>query len=134
VGRYISLERLVEESREDYYEVLRRGSHGWHEAKHDLLPWLNYFLTILRRAYRLFEERAGQVRSPRGAKTALIEASIAAFPGRFRLADVEQTCPGVSRDLIRRILRRLQQAGRIECLGRGRSAEWRNKGTIPEKG
>ena len=49
-GSHISLERLVEESREDYYEVLRRSSEGWHEGRHDLLPWLNYFLVILRRA------------------------------------------------------------------------------------
>src|SRR5438128_711222 len=61
VGRYISLERLVEESREDYYDVLRRSSEGWHTGQHDLLPWLNYFLVILRRAYREFEARAGQV-------------------------------------------------------------------------
>jgi hypothetical protein len=73
------------------------------------------------------------VQSPRGAKTALIEAAIATFPGRFRLADLEQACPGVSRDLIRRVLRTLQQAGRIECLGRGRGAQWRNKDTNAEK-
>lgn len=58
VGRYISLERLVEESREDYYDVLRRSSEGWHEGKHDLFPWLNYFLAVLKRAYREFEARA----------------------------------------------------------------------------
>lgn len=51
VGRYISIERLIEESRDDYYENLRLSSIGWHEAKHDLTPWLNYFLPILRRAY-----------------------------------------------------------------------------------
>ncbi len=56
VGRYISLERLVEESREDYYEVLRLSSQGWHEGQHDLLPWLHYFLTILKRAYKEWEE------------------------------------------------------------------------------
>jgi len=52
VGRYVSLERLIEESRADYYDVLHRSSEGWHEGRHDLLPWLNYFLTILKRAYR----------------------------------------------------------------------------------
>lgn len=52
VGRYISLERLVEESRVDYYEVLRRSSQGWHQGRHDLIPWLGYFLTVLKRAYR----------------------------------------------------------------------------------
>jgi len=58
VGRYISLERLVEESRTDYYEVLRLSSQGWHEGRHDLLPWLNYFLTILKRAYKEWEKAA----------------------------------------------------------------------------
>jgi len=61
VGRYIGLERLVEESKADYYEVLRRSSEGWHEGSHDIFPWLNYFLSILKRAYRELEERAGQV-------------------------------------------------------------------------
>jgi len=59
VGRYVSLERLIEESREDYYDVLHRSSEGWHEGRHDLLPWLNYFLAILRRAWFELEERVG---------------------------------------------------------------------------
>lgn len=52
VGRYISLERLVEESRGEYYDVLHRSSDGWHEGRHDLIPWLSFFLAILKRAYR----------------------------------------------------------------------------------
>jgi Fic family protein len=59
VGRYISLERLIEETREDYYENLRLSSQGWHEGKHDLGPWLNYLLAIVRRAYLELIERAG---------------------------------------------------------------------------
>jgi Fic family protein len=60
VGRYISLERLIEETRGDYYDVLRRSSEGWHEGRHDLLLWLNYFLAILKRAYRELEAQAGE--------------------------------------------------------------------------
>jgi Fic family protein len=134
VGRYVSLERLVEESREDYYEALGRSSQGWHEGKHELLPWLNYFLAVLRRAYVQFEERAGQVRSPKGANTALVEAAITAAVGNFTLADLERSCPGVSRDMIRRVLRKLQQAGAVECVGHGPGAPWRKKGTTPKKG
>jgi Fic family protein len=59
VGRYVSLERLIEESRADYYEVLRLSSAGWHEGGHDLLPWLNFFLTILKRAYRELDRLPG---------------------------------------------------------------------------
>jgi Fic family protein len=134
VGRYISLERLVEESREDYYRVLQESSVGWHDGRHDVLPWLNYFLSILRRAYREFEERAGKVKSPRGAKTALIEAAIEAFPAEFSLGDLERACPGVSRDMVRRVLRDLQKAKSIVCLGRGPGATWRKEGIILKRG
>ena len=64
VGRYVSLERLIEESREDYYDVLQRSSQGSHEGRHDLLPWLSYFLATLRRAYFELEERVGFTPSP----------------------------------------------------------------------
>src|SRR5205085_10354254 len=97
VGRYISLERLIEESKEDYYAVLQASSAGWHEGKHDLLPWLNYFLAIVRRASVQFEERAGHVKSPKGAKTDLVLQAIRALEGEFRLADLERACPGVGR-------------------------------------
>jgi Fic family protein len=134
VGRYISLERLIEDSREDYYEALRLSSAGWHEGKHDLLPWVNYTLATIRRAYRLFEERAGEVRSPRGSKTELVEAAISGMAGPFTLTDLERQCPGVSRDMIRRVLRTLQKAGQVECIGRGPGAKWTRKGTNRKRG
>jgi Fic family protein len=134
VGCYISLERLVEESRDDYYEVLRRSSEGWHDGRHDVVPWSNFFLTILRGAYREFEERAGQVKTPRGAKTALVEAAIEAFPGEFTLTELERACPGVSQDMVRRVLRDLQKAKKIVCVGRGPGSPWRKEGITLKRG
>jgi Fic family protein len=125
VGRYISLERLIEESKEDYYAVLQASSTGWHEGKHELLPWLNYFLAIVRRAYVQFEERAGQVKSPRGAKTALLLGAIERAGNPFHIADLQQACPGVSLDWIRQVLKQLRAQGKLECLGRGPKALWR---------
>lgn len=124
VGRYISLERLTEESKEDYYESLNRSSQNWHEGRHELTPWLNFFLAIVRRGYAEFEQRAGQVRAPRGAKTALVEAAILAFPAQFAIAELEQKCPGVSRDMLRHLLNRLRQEARIKCVQRGRNSLW----------
>ena len=128
VGRYISLERLIEENKERYYETLEQSSQGWHEGQHDPWAYVNYLLFILKSAYREFQERVGQVKSPRGAKTELVEAAIGAFVGEFTLADVERACPGVSRDMVRRVLRDLQNARKVECLGRGPGAAWRKKG------
>ena len=44
VGRYVSLEKVIEETKEQYYETLEQSSVGWHEGEHNLLPWVNYFL------------------------------------------------------------------------------------------
>lgn len=124
VGRYVSLERLVEESREEYYEALLHSSEGWHEGRHDLVPWLNYFLVMIKRAYREFEGRVGQVKSAPGSKTELVEAAVESFTESFSLTDVEKASPGVSRDMVRRVLRRLKTEGRVECRGRGPGATW----------
>jgi Fic family protein len=59
VGRYISLERLIEENKERYYETLEQSSQAWHDGKHDPWPYINYILYILKTAYREFEERVG---------------------------------------------------------------------------
>jgi Fic family protein len=131
VGRYISLERLVEEARDDYYEVLRRCSEGWHTGRHDLVPWLNYFLSVVRRAYVELETRAGRVRARRGAKQAMVEAAVQDWVGEFTAADLARACPAVSRVTIRRSLRAMQAAGLVTCRGRGPGARWRKRGSYP---
>ena len=124
VGRYISLERLVEEAKEDYYHVLQKSSQRWHDSKHDLLPWLNHFLAIARRAYGEFEQRAGQIKAPRGAKSALVLDAIQRQLGEFSVGELQRECPGVGVDLIRQLLARLQKEKTIKSLGTGRSAKW----------
>ncbi|MCK4667228.1 Fic family protein, partial [Candidatus Dependentiae bacterium] len=59
IGKYISLERIVEESKDQYYDTLLLSSQKWDKGKHDVFPWLNYFLGILISAYKEFEERVG---------------------------------------------------------------------------
>jgi Fic family protein len=134
VGRYISLERLIEQSKERYYETLEQSSEGWHEGKHDPWPYVNFVLYTLKTAYLEFEERLGQIKGPRGSKTELVEAAIQKFSSPFMLSDLERSCPGVSRDMIRKVLRDLQKSGQVECLGRGPGAPWRRKGITSKRG
>ena len=128
VGRYISLERLIEQSKDRYYETLELSSKRWHEGRHDPWPYIGYVLYILKAAYREFEERVGQMTSPRGAKTELVSAAVTRQPGPFRVADLQKECPGVSIDLIRRVLKDLRTQGRVRCLGRGQNARWSRAG------
>lgn len=133
-GRYISIERIIEQSKDRYYETLEQSSQGWHEGRHDPWPYINYVLYTFKTAYKEFEERVGQLRSPKGAKTEMITAAINSFSGEFTLSDLERACPGVSRDMIRRVLRELQAANVVECLGRGPGARWRRRGNTLKRG
>ena len=125
VGRYISLERITEESKETYYEALEHSSRGWHEGRHDPHPWLNYFWGILLRAYTEFTERVGGLNSGGGAKAALVREAVGRMVGPFALADLETQCPGVSLPTIKRELAAMRDEGLVLLEGRGRGARWR---------
>lgn len=123
-GRYISLERLIEENKDRYYETLEQSSQGWHEGRHDPWPYINYLLFILRTTCREFEERVGQIDSPKGAKAEMVLIAIRKQIGEFRLVDIERTCPGVGREWIRRLMAEMKQSGELTCRGRGPAARW----------
>ncbi len=127
-GRYVSLERIVEDNKERYYEVLEQSSQRWHEGKHDPWPAINFLLFILTQACKEFEQRVGRLKSPRGEKTEAVIAAVHRQIATFRVADLQGECPGVGLDLIRRVLARLQKEKKIKSLGTGRGAKWQKIG------
>ncbi|MFH1044030.1 MAG: Fic family protein [Pseudomonadota bacterium] len=128
VGRYVSLERVIEQSKETYYEALHRSSQGWHEGRHDLRPWLDYFLGTLIAACKEFEDRVGAISSARGAKRELVRGAVARLPARFTIGDLARACGGISRRTLVRALQDLRAEGGVRCLGRGPDAEWERTG------
>jgi Fic family protein len=124
VGRYISLEKVIEDSKETYYEALEASSEGWHEGRHNLVPWLQYSHGVLLAAYLEFEQRVGQMGTGRGAKREMVIDRIRHLPATFRYADIERACPGVSRPTIVRVLGELRDNGEIRCTKGGRDATW----------
>ena len=123
VTRYVSLERLIEQSKEDYYGVLAECSQGWHEGKNDLLPWWNYFLSALRRAYKEFERQMESTEA-RPAKSDLVRQTVLAQVEQFTLGDLVAQLPSASTQLIKKILAELKKQGKIRLVGRGRGARW----------
>ena len=124
VGRYISLERLIEDNKERYYETLEISSQYWHDAKHDPWPYINYLLFILKTAYREFEERASHLSAPKGAKTEMVISAVDSFYGSFSISDLQRKCPTVSVHMIRKILKELSKKGKVRSSGRGPNARW----------
>jgi len=130
VGRYISLEHLIENQREGYYDALYKSSQGRHEGKHTLLPWWEYFLGVMLLAgYQELERRTGELTNAHGAKTELVLAAIRKLPKRFRYTDLAQACPNVSRPTIKRVLARLSEKDEVECVKSGRDAIWEKRGS-----
>jgi fido (protein-threonine AMPylation protein) len=128
LGRYISLEQMIEQTKEGYYDTLYTSSQGWHEMQHNILPWWEYFLGVmLFGSYQEFEGRVGLITTGRGTKTAMVLDAIGHFRSDFTIRDLQESCPHVGVDLIRRILREQKNLGKLECLGRGPNAKWRNR-------
>lgn len=125
VGKYISLERIIEENKSDYYEALKHSSNGWHEKKHDPLPWINFFLSTLRQAYN---ELAKKVEATEGGDTGkgeIIEKIILNQIGSFSLRDIQLQCPNVSYQMIKKVLTDLKKNKKLALVGRGRGARWK---------
>jgi Fic family protein len=126
VGRFISLERIVEQSKTTYYETLETSSQGWHDSEHDPHPWLNYFWGVLLRAYEEFESRVGEIRNTKISKSEQIRMAVERRAAPFSLADIQHECAHISRDMIKLVLRDLKAEGRILLVGKGRGARWIN--------
>ncbi len=124
VARFVSLERLIEQRKEDYYAVLQRCSKGWRPGKNEIVPWWNFFLGILRSAYQSFEDQVTSSRSRLG-KTELVRQAVLAQPESFTLADIVAQVPVASSQLIKKVLATLKKDGQVQVVGRGRGAFWR---------
>jgi len=123
VVHFVSLERLVENSKKDYYSVLAECSKGWHEGQNDLVPWWNYFLSTLRSAYKKLEQQMESTEA-RPAKSNLVRQTILAQVEQFTLRDLSIQLPSVSTQLIKKVLEELKKQGKVRLIGRGRGAYW----------
>lgn len=107
---------------------VKQVAADWYEGRHEAIPWFTYLLSVWRRAYREFEDRAERQRPKRGSKTELVEYALENMISPFGIADVERLCPNISRDTVRLFMNRWRDQGQLEMLGKGRDAKWWRKG------
>jgi Fic family protein len=133
IGRFISLERLIDQTRDTYYDALQAAGHGWHEDAHDIGPWLHYFLGILTAAHNELAVKTAPA-SARGAKREAIAQFIRdSIVDELTVADVRRAVPTASDSHIDKTLARLREEGLIEPLGRGRNARWRRIAPVAQR-
>ena len=128
-GRYISIEKMIESTKTQYYDTLELSSANWHTGKHDAWPYINYVLFTLKNVYREFESRVNSLKTPRGEKTEVVIRALNEVQGEFTLKEIEGLCPGVSRDMIRSVMKRYSKY--LQCSGHGAGSRWRRIEVIP---
>ena len=124
VGKYISLEKLIEENKQTYYETLQESSTGWDAGNNNYLPFLQYQLGIILKAYREFERRVEHVTSAKLNKMERIRMMFEQKPGKIRKADIMTACPDISVSLIERTLKQMLDNGEIRKIGASRTTAY----------
>lgn len=130
VGKYISIEKIIEESKETYYEALQDSSINWHENENDYKPFVNYMLGVIVKAYKEFESRVKLLTAPNLSKAARVREIIKNHIGTITKSELMAMNPDISDTTIQRALAELLKNGEIEKIGGGRYTKyvWKMEG------
>ena len=120
VGKYISIEMLIEKSKETYYEALKQSSADWHTGEHNYLPFISYYLGIFVKAYQEFQDRVEHLHGKTLSKAERIRAVFSKRIGKITKSDIATLCPDISLTTIERTLKEMLDNGEIQKIGSGR--------------
>ena len=121
VGKYVSMEMLIEKTKETYYEALQASSTGWHEGENSYEPFVKYYLGIMLKAYNEFESRVEHLKHRSLSKPDRIKAVIDNKVGKITKKEIMEICPDISKVTVERTLTDLVKSGYIAKVGAGPS-------------
>ncbi len=123
VGKYISIEKQIEKTKDRYYDALEKSDIGWHEGNNDQTPFIRYMLQVLLACYTEFEERVGVMAEGKKGSTAydVVKKYTEEKIGKFTGADVVAHCPSIGRSSALSALKKLTEEGVLIREGGGRS-------------
>lgn len=124
VGKYVSMEMLIEKTKETYYEALQGSSVGWHENRNSYESFVKYYLGILLKAYNEFESRVEYLRNRSISKPERIKAVMDKKVGKITKKEIMELCPDISKVTIERTLTDLVKNEYIAKVGAGPSTAY----------
>lgn len=128
VGKYISIEKLISDTKETYYEALQASSYNWHDGTNDYGPFVTYMLGVLAAAYRDFEGRIQLLTTKGLSKPDRVREIIKNHLGKITKSEIMSKCPDISQITVQRTLAELLKNGEIAKLGGGRYTAYVWKG------
>lgn len=124
IGKYISIEKIIADSKETYYEALQESSFGWHDNRNDYTAFVRYFLGVIVAAYRSFETRVALISNTELSKPERVREAIKNHLGQISKAEIMHQCPGVSQVTVQRALADLLKNNEIMKIGGGRYTKY----------
>ena len=125
VGKYISIEKIIEETKESYYDTLEKSSVSWHNNENDYSYFVEYYLGIILNAYKEFDSRINIVENK---KTTAYDRIIGIFKDNIIPIDkafIINKCPDLSETTIERTLNKLLKEDKIVKISGGRYTKYK---------
>lgn len=120
VGKYISIEKMIADAKETYYEALQESSTEWHDGQNDYLPFVRYMLGIVIAAYREFSSRVDVLVAKGVSKSERVRETIRNTTGLITKSQILERCPDISQKTVERALAEMLESGEIIKNGGGR--------------
>ena len=124
VGKYISIEHLIEKTKTSYYECLQESSLNWHEEVNDYGPFVKYMLGVVVAAYRDFSDRVQTLVTSGLSKPERVAKLIEDAYGEITKSQIMDKCPDISRITVERALADLLSKESIIKIGGGRYTKY----------
>ena len=125
VGKYISIEKIIEETKDNYYDTLEKSSTNWHNNENDYSYFVEYYLGILLNAYKEFDSRINIVENK---KITAYDRIIDIFKNNIIPIDkafITNKCPDLSETTIERTLNKLLKEDKIVKISGGRYTKYK---------
>jgi Fic family protein len=127
VGKYISVEMLIDQSKQTYYDSLEKSDQGWFENRNDPKPFVHYLLGVILKAYREFEERYSETLTEKIGSKERVLSLIAKSLAPLTKKEIIELCPEFSQKTIEVALGVLIKDGKILRLGANKTSSYKAK-------
>lgn len=121
VGKYISIEMIIEKTKEPYYDSLAHSSNGWYHEENSYAPFVSYYLGVILSVYKEFESRVEHIRTKGVTKSDRIRKVFQDKIGIITKSEIATLCPDISVTTIEKTLSDLLKEDYIIKVGVGRS-------------
>lgn len=124
VGKYLSIEMIIEKTKETYYETLLDSSVGWHEGKNSYLPFVKYYLEVILSAYKEFSNRVELMQDRSLSKPERIRKLFDSSLQKLSKRMILERCPDISQSTVEATLATLLKEGYIIKIGAGKNTAY----------